>query len=107
MADRRAARRYKLSVPITVWVTGLDSVSLLEGRTCVVSTRGVYFTLGCYLNPGTVLRFTMAPPAELTGGADVCIRGLGKVLQVDVQGNNDFGIAAEVQHWMSNPSRSK
>jgi hypothetical protein len=93
LADRRAARRYELPLPITVWLTAADSVSIHVGRTCAISTSAVYFILGCTLLPGTALRFAMTLPAELTGGTNVFIRGgVGNVSRVDER-ENDFGIA--------------
>ena len=93
MADRRVAQRYELSVPITVWLSDLDSVSINIGRTCAISTSSVYFILGCALRPGTAVGFVMTLPAELTGGTDVFIRGVGKVSRLDEQREEDFGIA--------------
>jgi hypothetical protein len=99
--DRRVTRRYELSVPVTVWLTALDSVSIHVGRTRGISTSGMYFILACALHPGTALKFALTLPAELTGGTDLSIRGFGRVSRVDDRREKDFGIAVVVQRWIS------
>jgi len=99
LADRRAARRYELSLPIRVWLTAVDSVSLNIGRTYDISTSGVYFILGRMISLGTALGFIVTLPAKLTGEADLFIRGAGKVSRVDEDRENDFGIAVVVERY--------
>jgi hypothetical protein len=99
LADRRAARRYELFLPIRVWLTAVDSVSIDIGRTYDISTSGVYFILGRIISLGTALGFIVTLPAKLTGEADLFIRGAGKVSRVDEDLENDFGIAVVVERY--------
>jgi hypothetical protein len=99
LADRRAVRRYELSLPIRVWLTAVDSVSIHIGRTYDISTSGVYFVLGRIISLGTALGFIVTLPAKLTGGADVFISGVGKVSRVDDDRENDFGIAVVFERY--------
>ena len=99
MADRRAARRYDLSLPITVWSNASDPIFIHAGRTRAISVRGVYFNLGRTLSCGTALGFALTLPTELTGNPDIFVRGLLKVSRVDEHGEDDFGIAAVFERY--------
>ncbi len=93
MKDRRNARRYKLSLPVTI--DGEDSSR--AGKTRDISTRSVYFTIDNDLRAGVDLDLTMALPFEVTGGSEVFIKATGRVIRVDERpGNVDgkIGVAA-------------
>jgi len=92
-AERRSTHRYELSVPIAVWSASSDYASKHIGKTCVVSTAGVYFTIDSKFDPRTAIGFVITLPAKATGGTDVFIRGVGRVLRVEENGD-DFEVAA-------------
>ena len=90
MTERRTARRYDLSLPISVGVPIEKSAVSRTGKTRDISTRGVYFTMDKDLSAGAELDLTMTLPAEVTGGAEVLIRAIGKVVRVDRRSGNGY-----------------
>jgi hypothetical protein len=97
MKDRRTARRYDLSLPISVHVPAAKGVISRTGKTRDISTQGVYFNIDNNLYAGAEFNMTMTFPAEVTEGTEVFIRASGKVIRVDRRsGNGDqqVGVAA-------------
>jgi hypothetical protein len=100
MTDRRTARRYDLSLPVLIRLpVERDARS---GKTRDISTRGVYFVIEDRFTAGTELDLTMTLPAEVTGGTEVFIRAIGKVVRVEKGPGNDdhqVGVAALIQRY--------
>jgi len=95
--ERCTARRYDLSLPISVRVRIEKEAFSRTGRTRDISTRSVYFTLDHDLSAGAEFDLTMTFPAEVTGDTEVFIKATGKVVRVDNRsGNGDqkVGVAA-------------
>ena len=69
MKNRRTARRYDLSLPITVRVPIGKEVATRNGMTRDISTHGVYFTIDNNLRTGAELDMTMTLPAEPIGAS--------------------------------------
>src|SRR5215831_15371958 len=102
MGERRTARRYDLSLPVSVRVAVEDEAVLHTGKTRDISTRGVYFLFDTGLDAGAQLDLTMTLPAEVTGGTEVFIRAIGKVVRVDDRGDGDghsVGVAAVIERY--------
>jgi PilZ domain len=102
MTERRAARRYDLSLPVIIRVPVEKSEGAKNGRTRDISTRGVYFTLDQDLESGTELDITLTLPAEITRGTEVFVRAQGRVIRVDRR-NDDaskhVGVAAVIERY--------
>ena len=98
MTDRRTARRYDLSLPVLIKLPIEQDAR--NGKTRDISTRGVYFHIGNHLAAGSELDLTMTLPAEVTGGTEVFIRAIGKVVRVE-KGSDDHqvGVAALIQRY--------
>jgi hypothetical protein len=99
MTDRRTARRYDLSLPVQIRIpVERDAHS---GKTRDISTRGVYFVIENDLAAGAELDLTMTLPAEVTGGTEVFIRAIGKVVRVEKTPENGTrqGVAALIQRY--------
>jgi hypothetical protein len=95
MKERRTARRYDFSLPVSVRVLVENEAVSRIGKTRDISIRGVYFTIDSELNAGAELDLTMILPAEVTGSAEVFIKATGKVIRVDKRsGNDDQNVAA-------------
>jgi hypothetical protein len=100
MTDRRTARRYDLSLPVLIRIP--VERDACNGKTRDISTRGVYFVIENQLVAGAELDLTMTLPAEVTGGTEVFIRAVGKVVRVEKgPGNNgqQVGVAALIQRY--------
>lgn len=102
MMERRTTRRYDLSLPLTICVPNEMKTVSLTGKTRDISSQGLYFTLDSGLKAGSELDLTMTLPAELTGGIQVFIRSIGKVVRVDklsVYCDQPIGVAVEIKRY--------
>jgi len=102
MTERRTARRYDLSLPVHVRIPLTREPASHTGQTRDISTRGVYFTVGKELSPGTELDFTLTLPAEITRGTEVFVRAHGKVVRVEKRsddGHETIGVAAVIERY--------
>lgn len=99
MTERRTARRYDLSLPVLIKLPVEQDAR--NGKTRDISTRGVYFHVGNQLAAGSELDLTMTLPAEVTGGTEVFIRAIGKVVRVEKgsDGDHQVGVAALIQRY--------
>jgi hypothetical protein len=80
--ERRAARRYDLSLPIAVRVVPHKRSEPCHGGIRGISARGIYFITDEEFTPGAELEFTVALPG-ITQGTDVCIHAHNRVLRVE------------------------
>jgi c-di-GMP-binding flagellar brake protein YcgR len=102
MTERRTARRYDLSLPVIIRVPLGSESAPRSGKTRDISTHGVYLLVENELSTGAELDLTMTLPAEVTGGTEVFIRAIGKVVRVEKspERNNDrLGVAAVIERY--------
>ena|ERR1043165_10201135 len=102
MTERRTARRYDLSLPVVIRVPVEKEARSRNGKTRNISTRGVYFMIDNDVNAGSELDLTMTLPAEVTGGTEVFIRAIGKVLRTEKRpenGSQRTGVAAIIERY--------
>ena len=104
MTERRTARRYDLSLPVNIRIPVESSAVSHSGKTRDISTRGVYFLFDTDMRAGTELDLTMTLPAEVTGGTEVFIRAVGKVVRVENRGDGvddpqHMGVAAVIERY--------
>ena len=102
MSERRTTRRYDLSLPILIRVPAEKQLESQTGKTRDISTRGLYFVMDQNPQAGSELDITLTLPAELTNGAEVFVRALGKVLRVEPRledGNTRMGVAAVIERY--------
>jgi c-di-GMP-binding flagellar brake protein YcgR len=102
MNERRTARRYDLSLPVIIRVAVEKEAASRNGKTRDISTRGVYFILENDLNASSELDLTMTLPAEITGGTEVFIRAIGKVVRIEKRpenGHQRVGVAAVIERY--------
>lgn len=102
MTERRMARRYDLSLPVSVRLPINRELGLHSGQTRDISTRGVYFIVQRDLAPGTELDFTLTLPGEITRGIEVLVRAHGRVIRVDKRRDEDhetIGVAALIERY--------
>lgn len=102
MNERRTARRYDLSLPVTIRMPVEKGNPSRSGKTRDISTRGVYFVIDEDLGAGSELDITLTLPSEVTQGTEVFIRATGKVVRVDKKpenGSSQVGIAAVIERY--------
>ncbi|HWG59825.1 MAG TPA: PilZ domain-containing protein [Candidatus Acidoferrales bacterium] len=102
MTERRLARRYDLSLPVSIRLPINRELGPQAGQTRDISTRGVYFIVQKDLAPGAELDFTLTLPGEITRGIEVLVRAHGRVVRVDKRRDEDhetIGIAAVIERY--------
>jgi c-di-GMP-binding flagellar brake protein YcgR len=102
MTERRAARRYDLSLPVIIRVPISQEREARNGKTRDISTRGVYFILDNDLTAGAELDITLTLPAEITRGTEVYVRAQGKVVRVEKRKEDEIervGVAAVIERY--------
>jgi hypothetical protein len=102
MEERRTARRYDLTLPISIRFAAEKLVGRQDGTTRDISTRGLYFVIGQDLDAGSELDITLTLPAEITHGTDVFVRAQGKVVRVERRvedGEPRMGVAAVLERY--------
>jgi len=102
MEERRTARRYDLTLPISIRFAVERLVGRQEGKTRDISTRGLYFVIRQDLDAGSELDIMLTLPAEITHGTDVFVRAQGKVIRVERRvedGEPRMGVAAVIERY--------
>jgi PilZ domain len=98
--ERRAARRYDLSLPIVVSPYPHKRSEPCHGRIRDISARGIYFITDEEFTPGAELEFTVALPVEITQGTEVSIHAHSRVLRTEERREGDTmrtGVAAVIE----------
>lgn len=102
MTERRIARRYDLTLPISIRIPAVRELTVQAGKTKDISTRGLYFVVEVKLEMDSELEITLTLPGELTKGSDVLVRALGRVLRVETRsedGQEMTGVAAKIERY--------
>ena len=102
MTERRTARRYDLTLPISIRFAAENLINRQEGKTRDISTRGLYFVVTQEMQAGSALDITLTLPAEITRGGDVFVRAQGKVVRVEHRledGKRRQGVAAVIERY--------
>jgi hypothetical protein len=98
--ERRATRRYDLSLPIVVRVVQHERSEPCHGRIRNISARGIYFITDEEFTPGAELDFTVALPVGITQGTEVSIQARSMVLRAEERREDDTtrtGVAAVIE----------
>lgn len=96
--ERRSARRFMMTLPLTVRSSGPDGAVEKFGQTRDVSFRGLYFLTDAHFEPGNEIEFVLTLPKEITLAGDVHIRCYGQVVRVEPH-NGRRGIAARIERY--------
>ena len=102
MIERRAARRYGLSLPVTVRPSAELKSPQQKGITRDVSTHGVYLLLDRTISAHAEFDLTMVLPTEMAGGPGVFVRAVGKVVRVEEwsrEGSPHTGVAVVIRRY--------
>jgi hypothetical protein len=96
--ERRASRRFTMTLPLTIHTNGSEGGIERQGQTRDVSFRGLYFLIDSDFEPGGPLEFVLTLPREITMAGDVHIRCFAQVIRVE-PGNGRRGIAARIDRY--------
>jgi hypothetical protein len=96
--ERRAARRFSMSLPVKVRFSAGEGVTEKQGETRDVSFRGLYFMIEASLETGSSIEFVLTLPQQITLAGDVHIRCYARVLRVEPQ-NGRRGVAARIERY--------
>ena len=102
MTERRTARRYDLTLPVSIRFAADSVVSRQEGKTRDISTRGLYFVVPKELEEGSELEIMLTLPADVTHGTDVFVRAQGKIVRLErrlEEGESRLGVAAVIERY--------
>jgi len=100
MTERRMARRYDLSLPVTGCLPTNQDSGPFSGHTRDISTRGMYFITQTDFALGAEADFTVAMPADITPSTEVFVRVHGHVVRIDKRRDDkreNIGIAAVIE----------
>jgi PilZ domain len=98
--ERRATRRYGLSLPIVVRIVSHKRSEPCHGRIRDISARGIYFITDEEFTPGAELEFTVALPVGVTQGTEVSLHAHSRVLRTEERREDDTrrtGVAAVIE----------
>jgi len=96
--ERRAARRFVMSLPLKVRFVAGDAAVEEPGETRDISFRGLYFLVSAAIEKGSSIEFMLTLPQQITRAGDVHIRCYARVLRVEAQGERQ-GIAARIDRY--------
>ena len=96
--ERRASRRYTMSLPVTIRANGREVAAEQPGKTRDVSFRGLYFMTDADCDPGAEIEFILTLPKEITLATDVKIHCFGHVVRVEPQ-EAGRGVAARIERY--------
>jgi PilZ domain len=98
--ERRATRRYDLSLPVVIRVVSYKRSEPCHGRIRDISTHGIYFITDEEFTPGAELEFTVALPVGITQGTEISIHAHSRVLRAEERREDDStrtGVAAVIE----------
>jgi c-di-GMP-binding flagellar brake protein YcgR len=92
LEERRAARRYKLTLQIEIRLeANRKEFEPILGRTRDISTHGFYFRSDQGLSVGMKFRFSIMPPWETAQATHAFISGRARAVRVDEVSESNVG----------------
>jgi len=97
--ERRATKRFRLKLPITVRWTNPSGIGEAQTESEDMSSRGVYFFLPKEINNGSSVEFVMVLPHEITLAEPVRVRCQGRVRRTEIGEMDRVGVVAEIERY--------
>jgi len=97
-AERREARRFRMSIPLRVLPRDAQGQEL-EARTRDLSYQGLYFLAEDGFEVGKDIDFVLTLPEQMTQSGDVKIRCQGRIVRVETIANGGMGVAAKIARY--------
>lgn len=95
--ERRALRRFNMSLPASVRVSGIPTPFEVESEN--VSAGGIFFYIDRWMKEGSKVEVTMDFPSEVTLADPVRVRFLARVVRVQPQTGMRMGVAAAIEQY--------
>ena len=95
--DRRAMRRFGMTLPASVRVPGIPSPFRVQTKN--VSARGIFFYIDRLMKEGAQVEVTMAFPPQVTLAEPLRVRFLARVVRVEPQNPTHVGVAAAIEEY--------
>jgi hypothetical protein len=100
--DRRRERRHDLQVPVKMRPTEGVTPFTSEAQSVNISNSGLYFQLSNPPKIGSHVELSFVMPGDVTGGMQMKIRCLARVIRTDKElGEGKTGIAAHIERFES------
>jgi len=104
MTERRATRRYDISLPISIRpnsipVSAQDDGSSNNGKTRNISPHGIYFTVEPSVAVGAGLDITVMLSSEIGPGPMAMVRARATVVRVEDRLTTLVGVAAVIEKY--------
>jgi len=102
MNDRRTARRYDLAIPVKYERPETSATEETQGCTREISSSGLYFTADAAPDPGSMVTLTLTLPSHLTGGEEVLVEVLARILRIEppeATADGRIGVAARIEKY--------
>ena len=96
--ERRASRRFTMTLPLKVRENGPDGGIEMQGQTRDVSFRGLYFLIDADFEPGKAIELILTLPREITMAGEVHIRCFAHIIRVEPHDSRK-GVAARIDRY--------
>ncbi len=99
VVERRATKRFRVKLPITVRWMNPSEVGEAQTESEDISSRGVYFFLPREINNGSSVEFVMVLPHEIALAEPVRVRCQGRVRRTEIKKLDRVGVVAEIERY--------
>jgi hypothetical protein len=95
--ERRATKRFRVKLPITVRWTNQSGSGEAQTESEDISSRGIYFFLSKEIENGSSVEFVMVFPSEIILVKPVRVRCQGHVRRTEIKATDRVGVVAEIE----------
>ena len=97
--ERRAARRFKLTLPVEITVAPKLAAGAILAETRDVSVRGLFFNIAQQFAGGTEFEFSFTLPPEITLAGQVNVSGKARAVRVEETKTGQSGVGAVIESY--------
>ena len=100
MEERRASRRYKLSLRVEVWAESRPKNPQPTFLSTIdISGLGFYFESDDNFPVGSRLNFSIVFPQEITGARPEFVHGLAKIVRAERTAQDRIGVGIRIENY--------
>jgi len=97
--ERRATRRFRMRLPMTVRWTNQSGIGEARVESEDITSRGVYFFLPIAIEKGSSVELVIVMPHEITLAEPIRVRCQGRVRRTVIEDMDRVGVAAEIERY--------